>query len=131
MAAGQGRSRARATWAFTATASGRPMRPMERAAKTGGTTQTASARVMAPFSAVVKRKRRCRLSRSATSAVEALMIRMMGDSKSMPKGKATPKAAKLRVGSARRAITAAMKGPSTAISSHAASSGSHARRTRL
>ena len=54
----------------------------------------------------------------------ALSIMMIGDSKNMPSEKATPKAARLNVGSPRRAMMAAMKGPSTPIISQVEKRGS-------
>ena len=53
---------------------------------------------------------------------------MTGDSIKIAKAKATPYAAKLVVGSASLAITAARKGPSVAIISHCADKGSQNRK---
>ena len=49
---------------------------------------------------------------------------MIGDSASIASTKATLKAARFSFGSPRRAMTAAMNGPSQAIISHAAAIGS-------
>src|SRR5512143_476290 len=59
------------------------------------------------------------------------MMRMMGDSRSMANAKATPYAARLNLGSARRAITAAMKGPSRDIIIHVEARGHQNWRIRL
>ncbi len=60
---------------------------------------------------------------SLTSAVDAVIIIMMGDSTINAKENATPYAARLNLGSGRRAMIAAIKGPSVAIISHVAASG--------
>ena len=55
---------------------------------------------------------------------------MMGDSTIQARAVATANAARFSLGSARRAMTAATKGPSAAIISQVASSGSQNRATR-
>jgi hypothetical protein len=55
--------------------------------------------------------------------VEALMSMMIGASMSTPKEKATPKAARLNLGSMSLAMIAARIGPSAAIINHVAASG--------
>jgi hypothetical protein len=62
--------------------------------------------------------------------LEADSIMMMGDSTIQAREEATAKAARFSLGAARRAMTAARKGPSAAIMSHVASRGSQNRTMR-
>ncbi|OQB55589.1 MAG: hypothetical protein BWX98_02031 [Candidatus Aminicenantes bacterium ADurb.Bin147] len=80
--------------------------------------------VTAAFRTVEKRRRRRKAILSWTKALEAESIMTMGDSTIQASDVATPKAARLILGSAKRAMIAATKGPSTAIISQVAWSGS-------
>ena len=70
-------------------------------------------------------------SLSVTSAVEALIIMIMGDSIRTAKENATPNAARLNLGSANRAIIADSTGPSAAIISQVAARGIQKKKIRL
>ena len=59
------------------------------------------------------------------------MSMMTGDSAKMATAKATPKAARFSVGPGRRAMTAARKGPSTAIMNQVPARGSQKARILL
>jgi len=59
------------------------------------------------------------------------MIMMMGDSTRTARENATPKAAKLSFGTAKRAIIAEISGPSTAIINQVAANGTQKKKIRL
>ena len=86
--------------------------------------------VIRPFRTRANRRRARKPGRASTSAVAAESIMITGASTMIANAKATPWAARLYLGSGRRAMTAARKGPSTAIISQVACRGSQNRERR-
>ena len=78
----------------------------------------------------MKRRSARKLGASSTSAVEALISMMTGDSTMIAKANATPNAARLGAASGSRAMIAARYGPSIAIISHVPASGSQKTKIR-
>jgi hypothetical protein len=93
-----------------------------------GMRSTTIASVTPTFSVYVKFRSRRNATASVARAVDADMIMMTGASTRIAHAYATPWAARLNLGSARRAMTAASSGPSTDIMSHVAASGTQKRK---
>ena len=75
--------------------------------KTGGSSTTNCAPVTSAANPSANRRRARKLAASSTSAVEALISMMTGDSMMMANANATPNAARLAVASGNRAMMAA------------------------
>jgi hypothetical protein len=99
--------------------------------KTGGSKKRTITNVIAAFRIYVKFLNLIKESLFFARAVDALIIIIMGDSIRTAKENATPYAAKLYLGSARRAIIAARKGPSAAIISQVEARGIQKRKIFL
>ena len=102
---------------------GNPIKSSAINLKIGGINPITITRVINTFKMLVNLLNLRNAWPSLTSAVEALMIIIIGASISKASENATPKAARLNLGSGSLAMMAAKKGPSTAIINQVAASG--------